>query len=334
MELPKDIISAFHTTSFSRLHHKNGTLHSGKVSIKYDYINRGGEYKVYGVTFNNGKHTYKNLALKIVFKVNQKEHNIMKLCSDNVKNGTVMNFIKLYAFKCEGHGCVYLIERVDANMETWLNTFHSKEEWKSFMAQILYGLDFLYSNNICHRDLKPKNILYKKFNELVTVTYKDHKLVTDTIFYITDFGHSETLDYGSKVLTNTEIELCVLNHTDFYYIETIIKRIKVSYLRKVYTLEQLISYAKDRGDENIDKYVINEQKQICGIQDLKSCIKNDLVHKSVAYYIIEKHPIDFSTFPQNVIKWKLPPTEADELLVKVFSSKDKIDDLLNTYFSN
>ena len=169
---------------------------------------------------------------------------------------------------------------------------------------------------------------------MITIPYKTHKVITNTIFYITDFGHSETLDFGNKVLTETEIKLCVLNHTDFYYIETIIKRIKVSYLRKVYTLEQLISYAKERKDENIDKYVENEQKQICGIQNLKSCIKADLVHKSVAYYIIEKYPIDFSTFPQNVIKWKLPPTEADKLLIKVFSSKDKIDELLTTYFSN
>ena len=334
MELPKDIISAFHTISFSKLHQKYGTIQEGKISVKYDYINRGGECKVYGAIFNNGIRTYKNLAIKIVYKINQKEHNIMKLCSDNVKNGTIMNFIRLYAFKCEGAGCVYLIERVDANMETWLNASHSKNEWKSFMTQILYGLDFLYANNICHRDLKPKNILYKKLDRLVTITYKTYKLVTDTIFYITDFGHSETLTFGNKVLTDTEIKLCVLNHTDFYYIETIIKRIKVSYLRKVYTLNQLVTYAKDRGDENIEKYIQNEKRQICGIQDLKSCIKDDLVHKSVAYYIIEKFPIDFSTFPQNVIKWKLPPKEADDLLIKVFSSKDKIDNLLNTYFSN
>ena len=334
MELPKDIITAFNKAVFSKLYKKNGTIYVNNISIQYEYINKGGECKVYGVTFYNGKRTYKNLVVKIVYKINQKEHNIMKLCSDNVKNGTTVNFIQLFSFKCEGEGCVYLLERVQANMETWLNTSHPIEEWKSFMAQILFGLDFLYSNKICHRDLKPKNILYKKLDNLTTITYKNYKLLTDTIFYITDFGHSETINLGNKILTETEIELCILNHTDFYYIETIIKRIKVSYIIKIYTLEQLVEYAKDRNDDNIDAYIENETRNICRIQSLHSCIKDSLLLKSVAYYIIEKHDMDFSTFPQNIIKWKLPPPEADELLTKVFSSKDSIDYLITTYFIN
>ena len=228
MELPKDIISAFHSMSFSKLYQKYGTIQEGKVSVKYDYINRGGECRVYGVTFNNGIHTYKNLAVKIVYKMNQKEHNIMKLCSDNVENGTIMNFIRLYAFKCEGSGCVYLIERVDANMETWLNTSHSKDEWKSFMTQILYGLDFLYANNICHRDLKPKNILYKKLDRLTTITYKTYKLVTD---FNTDYIETTNLKKPELNMSINNLNTKFDNDIKFNYDVEVTEDLKV-YIEK------------------------------------------------------------------------------------------------------
>ena len=49
--------------------------------------------------------------------------------------------------------------------------------------------------------------------------------------------------------------------------------------------------------------------------------------------VLEKHGMEFTTTQENFVKWKIIPKDTNKLLEEVFSSKDKIDDILTTHFS-
>jgi len=63
---------------------------------------------------------------------------------------------------------------------------------KLFTYQILRGILYLHSNNICHRDIKPKNILVEK-----------HKIV------ISDFGSAKIF---SKTKSANVSYICSRNY--------------------------------------------------------------------------------------------------------------------------
>lgn len=332
LELPNNILMVFNKIKFFDITEHSGELNIDNVIIKYLYIAAGSEGRVYDITFNYQDITYNKLVVKIT-KFHQTEYNILKFCSDSVKKGITLNFIKLYAHKCIDTKCVYLMEKADDSLLNWFKHAQSVTMWKSFMIQILFALDFLYENGICHNDLKPKNILCTKYDKQIEVKYKSYVLLTDTIFYIADFGSSESTILGKDKFTDVEINLCTQNHTDFYYIAGIPNRLKMKYLIKWYSLDDLILYIKSQNDKNIDSYVSNKRNSLNNINIPKHHKKANL-YRAVAYYVLEKYNINLHINKSNDIKVYLPPNEIEKLFITVFSSKDKIDTILNTYFSN
>ena len=332
LELPQSILMVFDKIKFFDITNRDGELEIDDVIIKYLYMTEGSEGKIYDITFTYQNITYNKLVVKIT-KFHQTEYNILKFCSDSVKKGSVSNFLKLYAHKCIASKCVYLMEKADDSLENWFKYPQSTSAWKSFMIQILFALDFLSNNNICHGDLKPKNILYTKYDKEIKVKYKSYIFSTDIIFYIVDFGSSESTILGKDRLTDIEINLCTQNHTDFYYIGGIPNKLKMKYLTRWYSLDSLISYIKSQNDKNIDSYVNNKKNSLNNINIPKHHKKANL-YRAVAYYALEHYDIDLHINKSNDIKVQLPPKEIEKLFINVFSSKDKIDTILTTHFSN
>ena len=333
-ELPEHITDAFQKINFSSISSQYGNIYVNGISIKFNYIAAGCEGKVYDISFGTKKETYSNLVIKITYKQNITEKNIMEFCSNNVKNGNTMNFLRLYSYKIEESRCIYLMEKAKGNLLKWFEFYHNLESWKSFIIQMLFGLDFLYKNNICHSDLKPKNIMYNIHSKPINIKYKNYILSTNVTFFIVDFGIAETISFGKHKLTDTEIGLCVLNHTDFYNIGAVGNKIKTSHVMQLYTFNELIEFIKSRGGDYIDSFIVNKRNDLNKQTSFSKGIKKNLLFKAVAYFAIKKYDIDLYTDRANTFKQKLPPKEVNLLLDRVFNEKDSIDFILNKYFSN
>lgn len=87
------------------------------------------------------------------------------------------NIIKLIEVLIDKH-ILMIFEYVESDMQKYFKSLVSTESRlsiaKSFLRQMLQGLDYLHNNNILHRDLKPQNILIDRNRRL----------------YIADFGLS------------------------------------------------------------------------------------------------------------------------------------------------
>jgi serine/threonine protein kinase len=123
-------------------------------------IGKGSYSKVYS---GYNKETKLEIALKKI---------IFNKLHDNVKDKVISeinimqkmnhpNIIKLYEYKFEGDYILLITEYCkDKDMDTWLQKEHSIDEIKDVIKQIVCGIEYMHSNNILHRDIKPQNILF------------------------------------------------------------------------------------------------------------------------------------------------------------------------------
>ena len=94
------------------------------------------------------------------------------------------NILKFYkAIKKEGK--VYLVLEYcnGGDLSKYISTGNNENDLK-YLKQILNGLDFLFKNNVLHRDIKPQNILIHNNN-----------------IKISDFGFAKSFEKNELITT-------------------------------------------------------------------------------------------------------------------------------------
>ena len=74
----------------------------------------------------------------------------------------------------------YVMEFMDVNLEKYISTSNTKlsfQERLKLGLQIIRAFSYIHSKNILHRDISPKNILIKKYDDVVVAKIADFGLV-------------------------------------------------------------------------------------------------------------------------------------------------------------
>src|SRR5690606_21980881 len=74
----------------------------------------------------------------------------------------------------------YVMEFMDASLHDYIsanNTKLSFQERKTLGLQIIKAFSYIHSKKILHRDISPKNVLLKKYDDVVVVKIADFGLV-------------------------------------------------------------------------------------------------------------------------------------------------------------
>ncbi|KAK7468004.1 hypothetical protein BaRGS_00036748 [Batillaria attramentaria] len=138
---------------------------------KYEKLEKIGE-GTYGTVFKaKNRETHEIVALKRVRLDDDDEgvpsSALREICL--LKELKHKNIVRLHDVLHSERKLTLVFEYCDQDLKKYFDTCNGEidpDTVKSFMYQLLRGLDFCHSNNVLHRDLKPQNLLINKNGEL------------------------------------------------------------------------------------------------------------------------------------------------------------------------
>ena len=273
--------------------------------ITYKYLGKGGTGVVYKIK-EDKQEDNQEYAIKIIPKnvYNDKEYKI-GLYLNKILNIDSINFIRIYD-KIETESFVVLkMEYIPGKFTDWIiqkdSEKHSDKEWLLCILQIIISLRILQQKiNLFHRDMKPKNILFKILEEPVEFEYenpsnnKKYKINTSTLFYITDFAHSlSNLTKEEENKQDKQINSYENEDNDLFEIKNIPQRLKVDKLMKEYKNNYNELYKIASKNPYFEEYYKEQKKKI--EQKLKSYptfIKEKHLARNITYFILENNIIN------------------------------------------
>ena len=285
-----------------------------KTKIKLLFLGKGDEGTVYGYN--------KLLAIKFFVLPHNKELEFMKRLQE-YKN---INTLRLYKYFVKDNHLITIINKADGTIDKWMKNINNADikiidlHWYNMMVQILFGVLLIQDKLLMyHKDLLHRNILYKKLDEKIKIKYKIDKfsitIHTDIIFFITDFGKSQSLLPEFKkynILDDNIIKEKIESNADLEGVASIYKKIFVDYIYHNINHEKL--YKIIENDEKAQKYLkeiedkVFKKTQI--IKKPKYYIKLQ-VTRSLCYYLIENNYIDISKYD---IKINIPSKKVRKIL--------------------
>ena len=293
-------------------------------NIKFEFIGAGGEGVVYKALNFYAVKIYKSIvARETIIEMKSNEVAIMKKSTELLKQSITINFLELFQTFDKLNHTVLIMELVTGNLEEWCNEHHTDDEWINMILQILYNVIVMQKCLLMyHADMKPKNILYKKLSKPMSIAYTikgDNKISfvikTSYIFIIADFGHSNSLLLKHNELDNDKIKYHIEHNSDLDHLIYLYSRLAVNKIQDIMTIDDLLKVAGD--DKLVKTYYENEINKInTEMRDYPKHIKNRMIFRSVAYYLLEKNLLDVS----KIVKNSMLPTKY---------VKDTLEDLGN-----
>lgn len=116
------------------------------------------------------KHAHKDLSAKEVERFKQEYETMRRLNSPYILKVYQYNSVKNF----------YIMEYMDCTIDKYIsqnNDKLSKEQRRNIIFQIFRAFTYLHSNKILHRDISPKNILVKNYDDAIVIKVSDFGLV-------------------------------------------------------------------------------------------------------------------------------------------------------------
>ena len=258
---------------------------SDNTKIKLLFLGKGDEGTVYGYN--------KLLAIKFFVLPHNKELEFMKKLQD-YKN---INTLRLYKYFVKDNHLITIINKADGNIDKWINNINKVDikpvdlqwyntmghilfkpdmkfidlQWYNLMVQILFGVLLIQDKLMMyHKDLLHRNILYKKLDKIIIIKYKIDKfsivIYTDTIFFITDFGKSQSLLPEFKkynTIDDNSIKEKIESNADLNGIASIYKKVFVNYI--YHNIEHNELYKMIENNNEAQEYLKEIEKYLSTI---------------------------------------------------------------------
>lgn len=111
-------------------------------------------------------------------KLNAKELERFKIEYEQMKSLSSPYVTEVYRYN--GDENEYIMECMDYSLESYLKKFQDKLDFnakRKIVFQILNAFKYIHSKGILHRDISPKNILIKKYEDVLIIKVADFGLV-------------------------------------------------------------------------------------------------------------------------------------------------------------
>ncbi len=311
------------------------------TKIKLLFLGKGDEGTVYGYN--------KLLAIKFFVLPHNKELEFMKKLQE-YKN---INTLRLYKYFVKDNHLITIINKADGNIDKWINNINKVDikpldlqwyntmghilfkpdmkfidlQWYNLMVQILFGVLLIQDKLMMyHKDLLHRNILYKKLDKIIIIKYKIDKfsivIYTDTIFFITDFGKSQSLLPEFKkynTIDDNIIKEKIESNADLNGIASIYKKVFVNYI--YHNIEHNELYKMIENNNEAQEYLKEIEKQTFAKTQIISKPSNYVklqVTRSLCYYLIENNYIDISKLN---LKINIPSKKVRKILESLDNKK-------------
>mgnify|MGYP001301666269 FL=1 len=158
-------------------------METTKLSKEIFYYNEPIGFGSFSIIYRGKRfNSSRNLAVKRITKIIDKKYfnREIKL----MKSFSHPNILKLYDFVKKDKGLFLILEYCESGdlsqyIKNKIYTYDDK-----YFYEIFNGLEYLFNNNILHRDIKPQNIL-----------------ITDNTIKISDFGFAKTFEKNELIST-------------------------------------------------------------------------------------------------------------------------------------